>query len=178
MAQSGGLLIQNYLVKTDEADYILASETLIGVSTTFDKVISQPGNEGKTYRFRVAAQNVLGTGPYSDELQLMATDAPQAPSISYREETRTLTSVTIDLSKPVLDGGSPISGYQLYRDQGISGSPFQMIYDGTDRPELLSVVAEGLQTSLTYTFKAYSMNKIFVSDLHGELVIKIGMVPS
>jgi hypothetical protein len=46
--------------------------------TTYSKAISA-GNEGKTYRFRVAAQNVLGIGPYSDEIQLVATDAPGEP---------------------------------------------------------------------------------------------------
>ena len=41
---------------------------LVGTQTQFVKAITQPGNEGKVYRFRVAAQNELTTGPYSDEL--------------------------------------------------------------------------------------------------------------
>jgi hypothetical protein len=53
-----------------------------------------------------------------------------------------------------------------------------MIHDGTDKPELLRFQAEGLITSLTYTFKLYSMNKIFLSDEFGSTVVKIGLPPS
>ena len=60
--QSGGLLVLNYLVITDESDFVLSSPIENSVATTFTKVITQPGNEGKTFRFRVAAQNVLGIG--------------------------------------------------------------------------------------------------------------------
>ena len=102
--------------------------------TTYSKAISA-GNEGKTYRFRVAAQNVLGIGPYSDEIQLVATDAPGEPYIQTDEDSRTLTSIQLDFTKPDSDGGSTISGYQLWRYQGYSGSPFTLIYNGTNRPE-------------------------------------------
>jgi len=36
--------------------------------TEFTKSITQPGNEGATFRFRVAAENELGVGPYSREI--------------------------------------------------------------------------------------------------------------
>ena len=58
----------NYLVISDDADFIYRSPVLVGTQTQFIKAITQPGNEGKVYRFRVAAQNELTTGPYSDEL--------------------------------------------------------------------------------------------------------------
>jgi hypothetical protein len=66
--QAGGLPILNYLVVSDEADFIYSEPALNAQSLMFTKLITQPGNEGKTYRFRVAAQNELGTGPYSSEL--------------------------------------------------------------------------------------------------------------
>ena len=40
----------------------------IGLDLEYTKPIVQPGNEGKTYRFRVAVENSLGVGPYSDEI--------------------------------------------------------------------------------------------------------------
>jgi len=120
----------------------------------------------------------LGIGEYSDEIQLMATDAPSAPSITFVEETRTLNSVELLFTKPAEDGGSRITGYQLWRDEGIRGSPFEMIYDGTDAPELLRFNATDLVTSFTYTFKLYAMNKIFVSQTWAEIEIKIGLPPS
>jgi hypothetical protein len=108
----------------------------------------------------------------------MATDAPSSPYITFVEETRTLESVELLFTKPDTDGGSRITSYQLYRDEGILGSPFEMIYDGTDRPELLIFNATSLVPSFTYTFKLYTMNTIFVSEDWAEIEIEIGLPPS
>ena len=106
--------ITDYLIKTDNADFVLGTAVENGALTSYSKLITQPGNEGKIYRFRVAARNVLGTGPYSAEIQLMATDAPQQPSMQLK--ARTLTSVDLEFTAPSDDGGSPITGYKLWRD--------------------------------------------------------------
>jgi len=79
--------------------------------TTFSKIVTQPGNEGKIYRFRVAAENVLGVGPYSREIQLMATNQPSAPTLTADQASRTLTSIKLHLKTPTDNGGSPITGY-------------------------------------------------------------------
>jgi hypothetical protein len=108
----------------------------------------------------------------------MATDVPSTPYITFVEETRTLESVELLFTKPDTDGGSRITGYQLWRDEGILGSPFEMIFDGTDRPELLLFNATSLVTSFTYTFKLYTMNTIFESEEWAEVEILIGLAPS
>lgn len=101
----------------------------------------------------------------------MATDAPLVPVLIDKFSSRTLTSIDLEFEAPADDGGSPITGYQLWRDQGISGSPFEMIYDGTGKPEMLIFSARELITSLTYTFKLFSMNKIFLSETYASLVL-------
>lgn len=68
---------------------------------------------------------MLGVGPYSQEIQLMATNAPLAPTMIAKDSSRTLTSIDLEFFAPSSNGGSPITGYQLWRDQGIEGSPFQ-----------------------------------------------------
>jgi hypothetical protein len=108
----------------------------------------------------------------------MATNAPSEPFIATIEASRKLTSIDLQFTKPISNGGSLISGYQLWRDEGIKGSPFELIYNGTDRPEILSITASGLITSFTYTFKLFSMNKIFLSETSADLEVKIGLVPS
>lgn len=45
----------NYLIRSDNADFVLGQPVQNGLNTHFTKAISQPGNEGKVYRFRVAA---------------------------------------------------------------------------------------------------------------------------
>ena len=54
-AQSGGLPVLNYLVKSDESDFAYGAPVENGILTSHSKLITQPGNEGKVYRFRVAA---------------------------------------------------------------------------------------------------------------------------
>jgi hypothetical protein len=108
----------------------------------------------------------------------MATDVPSSPYITFFEDTRTLKSVELLFTKSDTDGGSRITGYQLSRDEGILGSPFEIIYDGTDRPEILLFNATSLVTSFTYTFKLYTMNTIFVSEEWAEIEILIGLPPS
>jgi hypothetical protein len=53
-----------------------------------------------------------------------------------------------------------------------------MIYDGTGKPEQLGFTVDELVTSLEYTFKLFSMNRIFTSTLSSDLTIKIGLAPS
>jgi hypothetical protein len=64
LSESGGLAINTYLVRTDEADYIMSDPVSNGDLTAF----TRSADIGKTYRFRVAAKNVLGVGPWSDEI--------------------------------------------------------------------------------------------------------------
>lgn len=90
----------------------------------------------------------------------MATDPPGVPSMTLVQSSRTLTSVLLNFI-PGNSGGSPIIGYILYRDQGVSGSPYTLIYNGTGKPELIQYNVTGLTTGQTYSFKLYSMNIIY-----------------
>ena len=134
--ESGDLPVLKYLVRSDNSDFILGSPFDNGVLVTYTKII-QTGNQGKIYRFRVAAQNVLGTGPYSDEIQLMATNAPDAPTLTPDENSRTLTSILLRFAPGTDNGGSDIVGYELWRDEGIMGSHLSITYDGLSRPEII-----------------------------------------
>jgi hypothetical protein len=40
------------------------------------------GGIGKLFSFRVRADNLLGSGPYSTVFQMLAADVPSAPSMS------------------------------------------------------------------------------------------------
>lgn len=78
---------------------------------------------------------------------------------------------------PDTDGGSRVTGYSLMGDEGVFGSPFELLYDGTNRPELLTVNVTNLVTSLTYTFKLTAHNAIYQSVESSSIIVKIGLPP-
>ena len=98
-------------MRTDEADYVLGTPIDNGITLEYTKAIIQPGNEGKIFRFRVAVENRLGISPYSDEIQLMAVDAPAPPVLTLDENTRTIDSIRLLFTPDGDDGGSRITGY-------------------------------------------------------------------
>ena len=61
----------------------------------------------------------------------MAVDPPAAPTITYDTEARTIDTIMLHFTPNVDTGGSLITGYKLWRDEGMTGSPFSLIYDGT-----------------------------------------------
>jgi hypothetical protein len=153
LIEDGGLPITGYLVSMDGGDFVYDDISEVDApADSFTYAVTQPGNEGRTYRFRVAAVNALGTGVTSDEIQLVATDAPDPPTLTLLESTRTLHGFQLSFGRPASDGGSALIGYLLYRDEGIAGSPFTLIHNGTSQPEVATFIVEGLETALTYRF--------------------------
>ena len=168
---TGGLPILRYWVKVYNGvnlDLELASVDN-GLSLSYTYAVTQPGNEGKYFRFKVAAENLLGIGPYSIGTVLMAVDPPAAPTIVVDETSRTLTSINLKFVPDVNNGGSIITGYLLYRDQGVAGSPYSLIYNGTGAPEVIFFNVTDLMTGHYYNFKLYSRNVIFESTLFGAV---------
>lgn len=107
----------------------------------------------------------------------MAVQAPKAPTITLDSNARTIDSVSLSFIPDVDTGGSRIIGYKLWRDEGLSGSPFSLVYDGSYRAQQV-YLTNTAQTSLEYTYRLYSMNAIFESSTYGEIVLKIGLEPS
>ena len=141
---AAGLAITGYNVSHDDADFVFDTNSSVAAgASTFTYAVTA-GNEGKTYRFRIAAINELGQGNFSDEIRLVATDPPGAPTLTLRESTRTLTSMELAFGPPGSAGGAPLTGYHLYRDEGFSGSPFTLLWNGTGHPEIISYNVTGL----------------------------------
>lgn len=106
----------------------------------------------------------------------MAVDAPAAPVLTLDADARTIDSVTLLFTPDSDTGGSLITGYELWRDEGLGGSPFALVYNGTNIPQQI-YLQDYAHTSLEYTYRLYSMNAIFKSSAFGELTLKIGLSP-
>jgi hypothetical protein len=147
----GGLPLTGYVVSKDDGDFEFDTVSISAPASSYTYAVTE--SPGKTYRFRLAAVNMLGTGHVvSDELRLVATDAPGTPTLALEESSRALEGFKLNFERPVSDGGSPHIGFLLYRDEGIAASPFTLIFNGSSKPEISAFTVTGLQTALTYTF--------------------------
>ena len=76
---------------------------------------------GALYQFRVAAINFNGDSEWSDALHKYSCQLPKQPEAPYRL-SGTRTKLTLRWLIPAEDGGCPLTGFNLFRDDGASGS--------------------------------------------------------
>jgi hypothetical protein len=72
---------------------------------------------GVLYQFKVAAINFNGDSEMSDALTKYSCLLPGTPEVPYRV-SGTRTELTLRWSVPADDGGCPLTGFNLYRDDG------------------------------------------------------------
>ena len=68
---------------------------------------------GTTYSFTVTATNAVGTGPASNALSATPATVPGAPTLT--SATAGPNQVTLAWTAPASNGGSAITGYDIYR---------------------------------------------------------------
>lgn len=110
----GGNEIKHYILERRE------KKSLVWVKVSAKRPITELRHrvtnltEGNEYEFRVMAENGAGIGPSSGTSRLFKcrepTSAPSAPT-AVKVIDSTKTSVTLEWTKPVFDGGLEIIGY-------------------------------------------------------------------
>ncbi len=112
-ASNGGSPITGYQILRGASSGGESLLTTVGAGTTFtDTAVAN----GATYWYRVAAINAVGTGSASNELAATPEAAaviPGAPTLT--GATAGNTTVALNWAPPATDGGSALTGYQLYR---------------------------------------------------------------
>ncbi len=122
---------------------------------------------GTTYFYTVAAVNSAGVSPQSNEVSatpvLVQATVPSAPlSLTARGGNG---SVVLSWSVPASNGGSPITGYDVYRGTsagGESATPVATKVSGT------SFSDTGLVNGTTYFYTVAAVNAVGVSPQSGE----------
>lgn len=97
------------------------TDTILGSTYTDNNVI-----KSEKYRYKYRARNINGWGPFSNPSYLLAADTPSQPKAPL------LLIVSHDLIKLQFfsssdEGGSPVTSYELFMDQGDVNTPFAIV---------------------------------------------------
>lgn len=158
---NGGAPITYYLVEMDGGSggrNVYSVIATIGNQAT-DFYVTVPGTTplitGDTYNFRIVAKNVVGLSTPSTAFLVMAAIAPSAPGTPTKISAST-TEIYFHWTAPTDNGGTPITDYNVYWDEGTGGS-FTLL--GTSL-NMLSYTKSGLSSGVTYKWKVTAINYI------------------
>ena len=109
-ASDGGEQLSGYNVFEGTTTDLSRSAPVTNVTGT---TVTLPAlTNGTTYYFQVAAVNTAGQGPLSDEVSAVPRTVPGAPTGP--TATRGNAQVILSWAAPASDGGSKVTGYDLY----------------------------------------------------------------
>jgi hypothetical protein len=137
--------------------------------------------EGVTYRFQYRSRNAVGWSNYSPVSYITAAakpDRPPAPQL----QTATAAGLTLILSPTAEDGGSPITGYKIFRDDGnafVANTYATELtrYTGAATTFLTTILDDGLVSGKTYRFVYAATNAYGDSEFSNHLVAGVGAPP-
>ena len=112
----------------------------------------------EVYQFAVKAVNVVGDSDLSSEVVIRAAATPDAPDKPTKNSSA-LTSITIDWNIPAYDGGSAITDYSVYMDDGLGGGVFTL-QGSTGDPAVRTFQVTSLVNSREYNFKVSAHNQV------------------
>ena len=147
-SSNGGAPITGYVVTPYLAGIAQPARTFASTATT--QSISALTN-GKTYRFKVAAKNVAGTGAKSVLTNSVVVGAPTAPRTP--SATRGSSRATVSWVVPLSNNGAAITSYVVTPFKaGIAQTP--RVFNSTATTQTVS----GLTNGASYTFKIAAKN--------------------
>jgi large repetitive protein len=143
-------------------------------SATFSQIIS-PVTTSSNYKVYIVAKNIVGDSPQSQIAEIWAAIIPNAPvNLGRVPGTNAESSISIQWDK-AYNGGSTITGYQVWWNQGGSGPVTEILaVINTDAP---THQVTGLTPGQNYGFAVKAVNVVGVSDLSSLKVIMSATIP-
>jgi parallel beta-helix repeat protein len=167
-ASNGGALITGYNVYQGTAS---GGEVLL---TTLGNVLTYTSTgltNGQIYYFKVSAINSAGPGAQSNELSATPVAVPSAPTLV--SATPSNAQVVLVWTAPSSNGGSAITGYNVYQGTA-SGGETLLITLGN----VLTYTSTGLTNGQIYYYKVCAINSLGIGALSNELSATPIGVPS
>lgn len=147
-SSDGGRPITGYEIWRGTSSTTKTRLTTVGVQQSYvDSAVSN----GTTYWYEVAAVNEIGTGAHSNERSATPILPPSAPTLLGAPADQT---AVLSWTAPTQDGGSPLTGYRVYRRVG-SGS--EALLASTVASET-TYVDLGLTNGTSYTYRVVATN--------------------
>jgi len=138
--------------------------------------------EGTTYRFRYRSLNSVGWSEYSPITYIMAASKPEKPAVPMLAAVSD-TSITLSLSPSAEDGGSPITGHKIFRDDGatFTASTYGIELSNYDAASTLyeaTISGDGLVLGTIYRFVYVATNAFGDSEFSNHLIAGVGSPPT
>ena len=131
-------------------------------------------NAGSTYRLRYRVRNFVGWSDYSETLFVLCATVPDAPDSVYLIAA-TDSSIYLGFHESLFNGGSEITAYELWMDDGF-GSEFVQVTGYID-DSASHTISSGLVSGRIYTFKYRSQNSVGYSDFSVEKRYAVSVPP-
>jgi fibronectin type 3 domain-containing protein len=109
---------------------------------------------GTTYLFAVSAVNLVGEGPASSIVDATTFDVPGAPLGLSATAGPGVGEISLVWDAPAADGGTPVTGYVLYRGLTIDSMEAVATVEGTSHLDTL------LEAGTTYLFAVRAVNGV------------------
>ena len=151
----GGAPVGGYRVLRGTSEQTL--EFLNSASET--TYVDQDVENGHTYWYQVLAQTLAGVGPGTGVVSVMPVGPPSAPQ-SFKISSE-LHGLSITWMAPFDDGGSPVTGYRIYR--GESGSDMEPLDDLS--ADITEYRDEGLTAGVEYRYRVSASNALYEGEM-------------
>ncbi len=149
----------------DITGYIISYTKTTGGSTVYTETVGNAvtdytfdGSEesvGVSYNANVAAINAIGTGPSSASVSVSTADVPGTPSWMSASSSSSSGGIDIGFTPAFLDGGSPVTQYELEYD---TGEYFSTAFSETISAGETSYTLTGLQGGQGYYLRLRAAN--------------------
>jgi fibronectin type 3 domain-containing protein len=147
-SSTGGSALTGYKVYRGSTS---GGETLLTTLGTATSYTDNGLSNGSTYYYKVSALNAIGESPLSNERSATPATIPGAPNLSSANAGN--NTVTLTWSAPTSNGGSPVTGYRVYRST-TSGAETLL----TTLGNLTSFSDIGVTNGTTYYYKVSTVN--------------------
>lgn len=167
-SSNGGAEITNYNLYAGATS---GGETLFLTLGNLLAYICTGLTNGQTYYYMVSAVNSAGEGPQSNEISTIPATTPSAPTISSAAPGN--AQIALTWTAPSSNGGSTITGYNVYRGTSAAGESLQATIGN-----VFTYKDSSLANGQTYYYKISAVNSIGEGPQSSEASATPFTVPS